>query len=302
MIGWPAQVRLDSDWFVLGTATSAVLLSALVPARWRRWHHRRAGRTMSVVAAVTSVVLASGAAVNGIGSFYPTLGALAGTSTLPAGEPPHSTPARGGPGSVRTLRLPQGPRVGVYLPAAYADPDFAGTRFPVVLWLGDEPLRRSGLPALLDEAIAAHRLPPVVVLATGPDADPAAVGHWARRVLRVRTDRSAWSVAAPPGGPACPLDVALRHPADYASAAGPPCNPPGPSGPAAPTALLATARAGHPGEIAALERARAAAAPLAQLTGYVLPGTAAAQRRAVLGWLGAQLPGPVLGGGDGVPA
>ncbi|WP_103381406.1 hypothetical protein [Pseudonocardia dioxanivorans] len=293
-----SAVRLTSPWFVVGTGVLAVVAWVLVVVRWRR--HLRVGRTISVLAATVLIVLAGAAVANSSGSFYPTLGALTGSSGPPAPGPGAARTEVLTPGAVRTVAGPGGTPLTVYLPSAATSPGSAGLRFPVVEWLG--PLA-AGDPLVteVDRAIAQHRIAPVVVLATGV-ADAADLRAWATRSgsgLAVRDDRAGWALAAPVGSPACPLAMALARPGAYAAAAGPACD----IGPLrttdAPPALLAvTTAAGGTGGIDRV----ASPAPAAQVTDYVLRD-AADGPGAVVGWLGEHLPGPLVdrAGADDVP-
>jgi hypothetical protein len=301
-----AAARLDLPGLVVALVVLALVLVALVPAGWRRWSWRRAGRTGSVVVAVLAVVVAAGAVVNRAGNFYPTVGALvpgAGTAPDAAALP---GPARTGNGSVTTMRGPHGP-VAVYLPAGYSDDP--GVRYPALLWISDGPV--GTLPGLLDGAVAAGRIPPVVVVVTRAD-DVARVRHWALGTLRVRPDRPAWALAGPPIGPPCAFDVGVAAPADYATVAGRVCDAPPPAGPEA-RELLATAVDDSPADVAAADRVHTGASPDEQTTEYVFEATAPPESRlaAELQWIGGRLPGPVatgdtvaaagVGGGNDVP-
>jgi hypothetical protein len=292
-----SAVRLVSPWFVGGAAVLAAAACVAVVAGWRRRRHPRAGRTACVLTATVLVVLALASAANASGSFYPTLGALLGTSA-PAVPVAGARAEVTGPGTVRTVTGPHGP-LSVYLPAAAAD---AGdVRFPVVEWLG--PLA-AGDPLVdaLDRAVAEHRSPPVVVLAAGPAGadEAAAVRDWAAggaSGLPVRGDRAGWAIAGPDAARVCPLGVALARPTDWSAAAGPPCGLTSPAGPDAPPALLAVTIGTGGADVTA----QVSPAPV---TGYVLTG-AADTPAAVVGWLGARLPGPVRApatGADRVPS
>lgn len=193
-----SQVSLVSGWLCLGLGLLAVLGVVLVPWCWDRWPRRRLGRTVTVLVAVSAVLLASAAEVNRIGSFFPTLGALIGTSSDPAGgtdveagpqgdrlaatRAVRVTRSRGGHGTTEHVRL-SGPASGiardvdVYLPPGYDDPDPA-LRFPVIEWFPGFPgeprevTALFGLPGLLDDAIAHDRMPPAVVIVPDINGEP----------------------------------------------------------------------------------------------------------------------------------
>ena len=80
-----SQLSITSGWFCLLVAVAALLTVCLVPWRWDAWRRRRLGRSVTVLVAVGVLVLACAAEVNRLGSFYPTLGTLIGTSSDPAG-------------------------------------------------------------------------------------------------------------------------------------------------------------------------------------------------------------------------
>ncbi|WP_239028200.1 alpha/beta hydrolase [Pseudonocardia acidicola] len=317
MLGFNASgFRLNTIWFVLGAVIVAAMLVVLVPMAWNRWRHRRLGRTTSVVFAVLATVLASGAAINRLGSFYPTLGTLVGTAVDNGTDPPPAGggPARSGPGtrvrlSMHDTSTGRERPVEVYLPTGYDDPTLAGVRYPAVEWLGGGGLDATGLPGLLDDAITAQRMPPTVVvmpdmISGNDDTLTDDVRTWALGALRVRADRAGWALAGPGAAGLCPLDVALRHARTYAAAAGTAtCGATAPpvaaSGPPQPLALLAIAGADQSGRVAALSRIQAAAAPPVQLSTYVFPAEVPAdgpraRLPAMLDWLGRQLPGPVV--------
>jgi S-formylglutathione hydrolase FrmB len=263
-----SAIRLTTWWLVAVLVVLAVGLLILVPWRWDAWQRRRTGRAVSTVAAVLAVVLACGSLVNMWGSFFPTLGTVIGSSASPsegaqieAGPDGQFLPSTGVLSAARavtgrgtTVHLTVGGEqsrvhrdVDVYLPAAYSAPDMANARFPVIEWFPGfpgEPREMAelfGLPAALDLAIAAHRMPPTVVIIPDISGEPrlvqdqecvdsvggvqddtflsADLRQWALRALRVRSGRGSWALAGWSTGGYCALDLALRHPQWYSVAA-----------------------------------------------------------------------------------
>ncbi|GHF54112.1 hypothetical protein FHX82_007206 [Amycolatopsis bartoniae] len=256
-----STIRIDTLPVVLSIAAVALVCVAAVPWLWDRWRRPAPGRTGTTVVAVLMVVVACGLAVNAAGSFYPTLGSLLGTSPNPeegtvadAGPdgrdlgrtlPAVTGRAADGHGSLLHVTV-TGRRTGltrdvdVYLPSAYTAPDWAGFRFPVLEWIPHfpgEPRQVAtlyGLPDLLDQQIASHRLPPTVVIVPDPNGEPRlthdsecidAVGgdaddtylsadlrSWALSRLRVRSDREGWAAAGWSSGGYCALNLTVRHP------------------------------------------------------------------------------------------
>ena len=165
----------------------------------------------------------------------------AGTQ-LPVGLP--------GKGRMMTYRVP-GPTGGftmpitVYLPAAYFTPAGRKLEFPVIEALHGFPgtpdtwIRRLTIAAHLDQEITAGRMAPTVVLLPyqtprrlldtectdlvgGPQTEKYVtrdVPAWARAHLRIRADRAAWALTGYSAGAFCAMNLALRHPDQYAAAA-----------------------------------------------------------------------------------
>jgi S-formylglutathione hydrolase FrmB len=358
---------------VVIAAFIALLLVALVPWRWDKWRWRTAGRIISTVFAVIAVVAASGLAANSAGSFYPTLGSLIGTSPNPAegtvadagpngddfGNALKTVQQRGsaGHGSMVHLTI-KGKRThinrdaDVYLPSAYTAADWAGVKFPVIEWIPHfpgEPRQVAtlyGLPELLDQQIATHRMPPTVVIIPDPNGEPrlthdtecvdsvggsandtylsADVHSWAKQTLRIRTDRQGWAIAGWSSGGYCALNLAVRHPQWYATAASMSGYDATPDDLVTgdlfhgrkdiqsandvsvnlrqhpnPLQLLACADPTAPDEVAALDRMRAAATPPEQLTTWKFPArghnlaAVKAELPAVLNWISEQLGNPI---------
>ena len=136
--------------------------------------------------------------------------------------------------------------VDVYLPPGYDDAD-AALRFPVIEWFPGFPgeprevTALFGLPGLLDDAIDHDRMPPSVVVVPDTNGEPrlshdeecvdavagtaddtflsADLRSWALSRLRVRADRPGWALAGWSTGGYCAMNLALRHPAWYGTAA-----------------------------------------------------------------------------------
>lgn len=371
-----SQVPITGRAVVAACWVAALVAVVLVPLRWDHWGRRRWARTVTVVLAVALVLAACAVTVNRLGSFYPTLGALIGTSSDPAqgadaegrGDDVSATRgvrvARSRDGRGTTVHVVVDGRasglrrdVDVYLPAGYDAPGSPDgpTQFPVVEWMPGFPgeprevAALFGLPQLLDTAIAQGRMPPTVVVVPDTNGEPRlrhdeecvdAVGgiaddtflstdvrDWALATLHVRPDRDGWALAGWSSGGYCAMNLALRHPQWYATAA----SQSGSDAAAhdvttgdlfagrddvrrandvgvllrehpAPTAVLATAGAGERDEQAALGRLRAAAAPPTSLDTITFPGgghnadAVRAQLPAVVDWLGRRLPAPVVPG------
>nr|WP_211177510.1 alpha/beta hydrolase-fold protein [Pseudonocardia acidicola] len=262
-----STVRLDSVPALVVAAVLALLLVALVPWRWDAWKRRRTGRTVTVLLAVVGVALACGVTANRLGSFYPTLGSLIGSSPNPgegtvaeigengvglaAALPVLAARAAAGHGSTVHMTL-HGARsdvlrdADVYLPAGYTDPAQAHVRYPVIEWLPGFPgeprevAALFGVPDLIDAAIAAHRMPPAILIIPDINGEPR-FGHdeecvdarhgvaddtylttdlrnWAMTALRVRPERSAWALSGWSSGGYCAMNLALRHPDLYSIA------------------------------------------------------------------------------------
>ncbi|MET0191397.1 MAG: hypothetical protein ABW212_20525 [Pseudonocardia sediminis] len=305
-----ATVPLESTVVVVCVVAAAMLAVVVLAGGWNRWSHPGPGRAVSLLVAVAAVVATGGVLVNRAGGFYPTLGSL--SSTPPGGVAPVTrVPVRTGRGRLTTLHPGHGlGDVEAYLPAAYSDPTLAKALFPAVVWTGG-PLAASPLPDRLDAAVDGDRMPPVVVLAA-PGGRVRGLRAVAGSLLRLRPDRDAWAVLGPVVAPAgegsggrCPIDVALRAPADYAAATGRSCRqlPHDPR----PVHVLATALADRPDDVDAARRIGGASTPSAPVTIEIAPaGTGAgAVLDDQLQWLGSHLAGPVVtgeGGGRREPA
>lgn len=258
-----SELRLDVVAAAVVPAVTAVLALALTGGLWHRL--RRVARTLLVIVSAVAVFAAAGAGANLLGGFFPTVGSLIGSSPDP-GEGPVAdigpdgagldaamplVAARSAQGLGSTLHMTlHGDASGidrdadVYLPPGYTEHPQA--RFPVVEWLPGfpgEPREVAALfrvPEVLDAAIAAHRIPPVVLVIPDINGEPR-FGHdqecvdaqhgaaddtylttdlvgWTTRHLRVRTDRGAWALAGWSSGGYCAMNLALRHPRTYALA------------------------------------------------------------------------------------
>ncbi|WP_224389741.1 esterase family protein [Pseudonocardia sp. ICBG1293] len=258
-----SELRLDVAAAPVVLAATALVLLVGTGGAWHRV--RRTGRSLLAVASAVVVLAACGAGANLLGGFFPTVGSLIGSSP----DPGEGTAADIGPdgagldavmplvaarsahGLGTTLHMTlHGAASGidrdadVHLPPGYTE--HPGYRFPVVEWLPGfpgEPREVAALfrvPDVLDAAIAAHRVPPVVVVIPDINGEPR-FGHdqecvdaqhgahddtylttdlvgWTMQHLRVRTDRGAWALAGWSSGGYCAMNLALRHPRTYALA------------------------------------------------------------------------------------
>lgn len=131
----------------------------------------------------------------------------------------------------------------VYVPDAYFDPAQPTRQFPAAMLFAGYPgspqnwERQGHLVSVLDGLMAEHRIPPMIMIAAsqnptngdsecldavgGARADtyltqdvPEAISEH----LRVIADRSAWSLMGYSTGGYCAVDLALRHPRQFASA------------------------------------------------------------------------------------
>ncbi|GIM91847.1 alpha/beta hydrolase [Paractinoplanes toevensis] len=214
---------------ILGLALAAVAGTAgLLAVRWDRL--RALGRSALLVAAALSVVAATAVQVNRLVQAYPTGGTPAATAATGSRMLSVLVPGR------LTLGMY------VYLPAAYRT---GRGRFPVIEALHGYPgspqtwLRRLDVQSYLDQEIAAGRMAPTVVLFPwqtprrlldtectnlrgGPQAETfltVDVPAFARAHYRVRTDRAGWGLTGYSAGAFCAINLALRHPGQFAAAA-----------------------------------------------------------------------------------
>jgi enterochelin esterase-like enzyme len=217
----------------LSLALTAVLLTAaLLASCWRRL--RVAGRSGLVLASVLSVVTATALQVNDLVQAYPSNGtpapafATAGSQLL--------TVSVAGRASGLTLQMY------VYLPAAYRT---GHGRYPVIEALHGYPgspkkwPTRLQVQSHLDQEIAAGRMPPTIVifpwetpqhlldtectnLVRGPQAETFVtvdVPAYVTAHYRARPERAAWGLTGYSAGAFCAINLALRHPSQYAAAA-----------------------------------------------------------------------------------
>jgi enterochelin esterase-like enzyme len=245
-------VSLDGAAIVLAGLAAVAGTAVLLAYLWDR--AGRVRRAAVVLACVLSVLLTAALQLNRMTEAYPSWSALAGTKADLPEEPPADDPA---PIRTATLRSGStiqklsvaGPASGltlpvyVYLPAAYdQDPRI---RFPVIEALHGYPgsprtwINRLAVQSYLDAEIRAGRMAPTVVLmpyqtpkqlldtectdlARGPKAETFLardVPAWARSRFRVRTDRAGWGLIGYSAGGYCAVNLALRHPEQYAAGA-----------------------------------------------------------------------------------
>lgn len=211
-----SSVRLDSTIGLIAVGVAALLAVLAVPFYWDKWGRRRTGRCLSTLVAVVLVLALSGLSVNMVGGFFPTLGALIGTSDV-SGEGTDGDAGQNGTGldQLKDYQRDRGAKghgstahlvvtgdrtgltrsVNIYLPPQYYDPAYAGVNFPVIEWLPNYPsgpeVAGSGyhLPDALDHAITTKALPPSVVVIPDPGGVPK-VGHDTECVDQVDGDAS----------------------------------------------------------------------------------------------------------------
>jgi enterochelin esterase-like enzyme len=216
--------------FVLTVAVAAVLLTAALLA-WLWDRLRVLGRSLLILGAVLSVVAAVAVQINRLTETFPSA-AVAAPPAGAGGSQFLSVTVHG------VLDLP----MYVYLPAAYRDDD---ERFPVIEAFHGAPgtpqywLNRLKVKSYLDAEMAAGRMAPTVVLFPQQTPDPTLdtectnlhdgpqaetfltvdVPAYARAHYRIRTDRAGWGLTGYSAGAFCAVNLALRHPSQYAAAA-----------------------------------------------------------------------------------
>ena len=245
-------MRLDGGAIVLAGVALVGGTALLLAYVWDGAGRLRRGAV--VVACVLALLVTAALQLNRMTEMYPSWSALAGRRA----ELPEAPPA-GDPAPVRSAALPHGSAIQrlsiagpaskltlpvyVYLPAAYQqDPR---VRFPVIEALHGYPgsprtwINRLSIQSYLDTEIRAGRMAPTVVLlpyqtprqlldtectdlAHGPKAETfltADVPAYARARFRVRTDRAGWGLIGYSAGGYCAINLALRHPEEYAAGA-----------------------------------------------------------------------------------
>jgi S-formylglutathione hydrolase FrmB len=259
------SMGLTSGLTVAVAAALTVMLPVVCLLVWNRlghrWWLRLPTRLALIVAAQLAAVLTGGLALNDQYGFYLSWSELFGqsatTPTLPAAAAGRLNTdelrraATAGHGTVISWVIP-GPHSAVpaqpaliYLPAVYGDPRRATLRFPVVellagfpghpqIWTG--PLR---LQQILDTAIAAGRVQPLIAVMPSPNVVPGrdtqcvnvAGGPQVETYLtedvpaavlagfRVAAQQRQWALMGLSAGGYCALNLTLRHPNLYAAAA-----------------------------------------------------------------------------------
>lgn len=247
-------MKLDEPGIVLLGAVIAVA-AAVALAVW--WDRANAWVRAALAAGCVLTVAATAALqLNRMVEAYPSWSALAGVA--PAGPAPQPEPAiparrppadRVGAGALISFRV-AGRASGLDLPMfVYLPPGYERERqlrYPVIEAAHGYPgtprawIRRLDIKAYLDREITAGRMAPTVVLMPyqtpaqlrdtectdligGPRAETFLtrdVPAYARAHLRVHTDRAAWGLIGYSAGGYCATNLLLRHPGEYAAAAG----------------------------------------------------------------------------------
>jgi enterochelin esterase-like enzyme len=239
----------DSLAAQLATLAAVLITAAATAYLWERMRGRAfVLRPVAVVLCVASAGMAGLVAVNREVEMFGSWSDLVG-AVQPAAEAP-ATSTGGVTGSQVVSMTVTGPAshltmtAFVYLPAGYAQAPLNGEALPVIEAFDGFPgtpmtwLHRMRLQQHLDTEIAAHRMPPTVVVLPyqtpdlrhdtecvdargGPAADtfltqdlPAAV----EQRYRVRTDPAAWGVIGYSTGGFCAVNLAMRHPDRYGAA------------------------------------------------------------------------------------
>ena len=213
---------------LVGALAAVLLFAVLLGLGWDRV--RVAGRCGLVAAAVLSVVAAVSVQLNHLTEAFPPDSAAADPSSTGSRLLTVSVPG------VLTMQMY------VYLPAGYHG---GRLRYPVIEALHGYPgspvswLRKLDVQSYLDHEIAAGRMAPTIVLfpwqtpqhmldtectnlRDGPQAETfltVDVPSYARTHYRVRTDRAGWGLTGYSAGAFCAINLALRHPDEYAAAA-----------------------------------------------------------------------------------
>ncbi|MEV0268099.1 alpha/beta hydrolase-fold protein [Hamadaea sp. NPDC050747] len=242
----------DGELTQIVAVTATVLVAIVTAVGWDRLRDRARGRalvlrTIAVAACVATAVLAGFVTMDRTFEFFGNWTDIVGLASAdepaaaadPGADAAHSQIV---PFAVHGMASHLDLPAYAYLPAGYA----TGTRrLPVVEALDGFPgsprvwLRSLLAQQVLDQEIAAHRIPPMVVVfptqtvtaqrdsecvdaVGGPALDtflttdvPAAVEHR----FRVRTDAAGWGLIGYSTGGFCAVNLALRHPDRYAAAA-----------------------------------------------------------------------------------
>jgi enterochelin esterase-like enzyme len=247
-------VRLDGPGIVLMAAIATVAAAVGLALLWDRVNEWL--RAALAAVCVLAVAATAGLQLNRMVEAYPSWSALTGVaaagsavrpgSAIAAVRPP-ADPAGGGTlistrvdGRASGLTLP----MFVYLPPGYERE--TRLRYPVIEAAHGYPgsprtwIRRLDIKAYLDREITSGRMAPTVVLLPyqtpaqlrdtectdlvgGPRAETFLtrdVPAYARAHLHVRTDRAAWGLVGYSAGGFCATNLLLRHPTEYAAAAG----------------------------------------------------------------------------------
>ena len=221
-------------FFVLVTAV-------LVAVLWNRLGKlRMLARSGLILACVLSVAAAAAVELNTLTEAYPTAGGVARPSPAAAAAVTGSQMFLVRvPGKVSKLDL----TMYVYLPAAYRT---GAAKYPVIEALHGYPgspkkwPSRLDVQSHLDQEISAGRMPPTIVifpwetpqhlldtecanLVHGPQAETFVtvdVPAYVKARYRARPERAAWGLTGYSAGAFCAINLALRHPGQYAAAAG----------------------------------------------------------------------------------
>lgn len=241
----------DSLATQIATLAAVLITAAATAYLWERMRGRAfVLRPVAVLLCLVSAGLAGLVAVNReiemFGSWKDLFGAAQTVQTMQA-APALSASVSGSQVESFTLTGPASHltmTTYVYLPAGYAEAPLNAEALPVIEVFDGYPgtpmswLNRMRLQQRLDTEIAAHRMPPTVVVLPyqtpdlrrdfecvdapgGPATDtfltrdlPAAI----EQRYRVRNDRAAWGTIGYSTGGFCAVNLAMRHPDRYGAA------------------------------------------------------------------------------------